>query len=47
MLDYNSLVKAMVDYFKENGLGRSTEYYFGYFDALALVRRLQDEEKMK
>ena len=47
MLDYDTLIKTVEDYFRENGLGRSTDYYFGFFDCVSVLKAIRDEERMK
>ena len=44
-MDYEAVVKALEEYFKDYGLSKGVEYYFGYFDALAVVRKLQEEHR--
>lgn len=38
-------IDALRDFYKESGLRRSTEYAFGFFDALSVLEQLRAEAK--
>jgi len=42
MPDYDAVLKIMHEYFKEHGKTMSIEYTFGYFDCLAVLRRIKE-----
>ena len=41
MPDFETVLKEMQEYFKEYGLYQSQDYYYGFFDALSVVRDMQ------
>ena len=38
-------IKALENYYRENGRGRSLEYTYGFMDALAVLRELDTERQ--
>lgn len=47
MPNYDVIEKRVHEFFDKNGREKPTAYAFGVFDVLALLREIQEEEKMK
>ena len=41
------IIKAILDNYDDLAKNQPLEYSYGYFDALAVIRRLAEQEKMK
>ena len=41
------VIKRLLDSYDELAAGQALEYSFGYFDAVAVLRQIAEEEKMK
>lgn len=47
MRDYDAIIKEMEEYFVKYGCGKPVGYSLGFFDCLALVKTMREEDKMK
>lgn len=47
MTDYDYILRKLNEYFSENNIYKSLEYSYGYFDAISVIRAIQEEEKLK
>ena len=45
MPDYEAILKEMHEYFSKHGNTKPMEYAYGYFDCVAVLRRLQEGRK--
>ena len=47
MPNYDAIVEAMYEYFYKHGISKPIEYAYGFFDAVAALRAMQEKEKAK
>ena len=47
MADYEHVIKRMQEYYEKNGRSKPLPYSFGFFDALSVIKEIQEEDKMK
>ena len=47
MTDFDYILRKLNDYFSENNIYKTLEYSYGYFDAISVIRAIQEEEKLK
>ena len=45
MPDYETLLKEMYEYFSRHGNDKGLSYAFGFFDAVSIIRGLQEGRK--
>jgi len=45
MPDFDKLIKEMHEYFSKHGKTKPIEYAYGFFDAVAVLRMIQEGRK--
>lgn len=43
MPDYEVIIRELQEYYVKHGKSKPIEYVFGFFDAVAVLRRMQEE----
>ena len=47
MTDYEAMMQRLQEYFYEHGKTKPLEYAYGFFDAVAVLKLLKEEGRLK
>jgi hypothetical protein len=47
MTDYETIMERLHEYFHEHGMAKSMDYSYGFFDAVAVLKLLKEEGRLK